>query len=93
MDYRSHVRHLALPKPGKLEDLLELTSRLHSQILDRTRPLWEFYIIEGLEHEQFAMYLKMHHAAIDGMGGMELMKNWFTLCADDEVKACWLGSI
>lgn len=88
-DINYHVRHLALPKPGKLEDLLELTSRLHSQILDRTRPLWEFYIIEGLEHEQFAMYLKMHHAAIDGMGGMELMKNWFTLCADDEVKAPW----
>jgi diacylglycerol O-acyltransferase len=88
-DINYHVRHVALPKPGKLEDLLELTSRLHSQILDRTRPLWEFYLIEGLENDQFAMYLKMHHAAIDGMGGMELMKNWFNLCADDEVKAPW----
>jgi diacylglycerol O-acyltransferase len=88
-DINYHVRHLALPKPGKLEDLLELTSRLHSQILDRTRPLWEFYLIEGLENEQFAMYLKMHHAAIDGMGGMELMKNWFNLCASDEAKAPW----
>ncbi|MBT1449523.1 wax ester/triacylglycerol synthase family O-acyltransferase [Glaciecola sp. XM2] len=88
-DINYHVRHVALPKPGKLEDLLELTSRLHSQLLDRTRPLWEFYLIEGLEDQQFAMYLKMHHAAIDGMGGMELMKNWFNLCAGDEVKAPW----
>jgi len=88
-DIHYHVRHSALPHPGSLDDLLALTSRLHSQLLDRKRPLWEFYLIEGLEKNQFAMYLKMHHAAIDGMGGIELMQNWFSLCADDEIKAPW----
>ncbi|WP_395342426.1 WS/DGAT/MGAT family O-acyltransferase [Ningiella sp. W23] len=88
-DIHYHVRHSALPHPGKLEDLLALTSRLHSQLLDRTRPLWEFHLIEGLENNQFALYLKMHHAAIDGMGGVELMKNWFSLSSGDEVKAPW----
>lgn len=87
IDY--HVRHSALPKPGKLDDLLELTSRLHGQLLDRERPLWEFHLIEGLENNQFAIYLKMHHAAIDGMGGIKLMENWFSLSASDEVKAPW----
>ncbi|AEP29412.1 WS/DGAT/MGAT family O-acyltransferase [Brumicola nitratireducens] len=88
-DIHHHVRHSALPLPGKLDDLLELTSRLHSQLLDRKRPLWEFHLIEGLEHNQFAMYLKMHHAVIDGMGGIELMENWFSLYADEEIKAPW----
>ncbi len=88
-DIHYHVRHSALPRPGTLDDLLELTSRLHSQLLDRKRPLWEFHLIEGLEHNQFAMYLKMHHAVIDGMGGIELMENWFSFSGDDEVKAPW----
>lgn len=88
-DIHHHVRHSALPRPGKLDDLLELTSRLHSQLLDRKRPLWEFHLIEGLEHNQFAIYLKMHHAVIDGMGGIELMENWFSLCAEEEAKAPW----
>jgi len=88
-DIHYHVRHSALPRPGKLDDLLELVSRLHSQLLDRKRPLWEFHLIEGLENNQFAMYLKMHHASIDGMGGIELMEHWFSSSADDEVRAPW----
>lgn len=90
-DIHYHVRHSALPKPGKLADLLELASRLHSRLLDRERPLWEFHLIEGLENNQFAMYMKMHHAAIDGMGGIELMENCLSLSPDDEVKAPWAG--
>jgi len=88
-DIHYHVRHSALPQPGKLDDLLELVARLHSQLLDRKRPLWEFHLIEGLENNQFAMYLKMHHAAIDGMGGIELMEHWFSLSAEDAVRAPW----
>lgn len=88
-DIHAHVHHSALPKPGKLDDLLALTSRLHSQLLDRKRPLWDFHLIEGLENNQFAMYLKMHHAAIDGMGGIELMQHWFSSSPDDEVRAPW----
>jgi diacylglycerol O-acyltransferase len=90
-DIHYHVRHSALPKPGKLADLLELASRLHSRLLDRERPLWEFHLIEGLENNQFAMYMKMHHAAIDGMGGIELMENCLSLSPGDEVKAPWAG--
>jgi diacylglycerol O-acyltransferase len=90
-DIHYHVRHSALPKPGKLNDLLELASRLHSRLLDRERPLWEFHLIEGLENNQFALYMKMHHAAIDGMGGIELMESCLSLSALDEVKAPWAG--
>jgi diacylglycerol O-acyltransferase len=90
-DLHYHVHHSALPKPGKLDDLLELASRLHSRLFDRERPLWEFHLIEGLENNQFAMYMKMHHAAIDGMGGIELMESCFSLSADDEPQAPWVG--
>jgi diacylglycerol O-acyltransferase len=90
-DIHYHVRHSALPKPGTMGDLLELASRLHSRVLNRERPLWEFHLIEGLENNQFALYMKMHHAAIDGMGGIELMENCFSLSASDEVKAPWSG--
>lgn len=90
-DIHYHVRHSALPKPGKMSDLLELASRLHSRLLDRERPLWEFHLIEGLEGNKFALYMKMHHAAIDGMGGIELMEACFSLSASDEVRAPWVG--
>ncbi|WP_299078340.1 wax ester/triacylglycerol synthase family O-acyltransferase [uncultured Paraglaciecola sp.] len=90
-DIHYHVRHSALPKPGKMQDLLELVSRLHSRLLDRERPLWEFHLIEGLEDNQFALYMKMHHAAIDGMGGIELMEACLRQAATDEVRAPWAG--
>jgi diacylglycerol O-acyltransferase len=90
-DIHYHVRHSALPKPGTLDDLLELASRLHSRLLDRERPLWEFHLIEGLENNKFALYMKMHHAAIDGMGGIELMEECFSLAASDQVRAPWVG--
>jgi diacylglycerol O-acyltransferase len=59
--------------------------------LDRERPLWEFHLIEGLEGNKFALYMKMHHAAIDGMGGIELMEVCFSLSGQDEVRAPWAG--
>jgi diacylglycerol O-acyltransferase len=90
-DLHYHVHHSALPKPGKLDDLLELVSRLHSRLFDRERPLWEFHMIEGLENNQFALYMKMHHSAIDGMGGIALMESCLSLSADDEAKAPWVS--
>ena len=66
MDY--HVRHSALPAPGRYRELFVLASRFHSTLLDRTRPLWEVHVIEGLQNDQFAVYNKVHHAAIDGVG-------------------------
>jgi len=71
LDY--HFRHSALPKPGGERELGVLISRLHSHPLDRTRPLWECHIIEGLENNRFALYTKVHHSQIDGMGGMRLL--------------------
>lgn len=70
IDY--HVRHSALPQPGRYRELFMLASRLHGTLLDRNRPLWEIHLIEGLQDRQFALYMKMHHAAIDGAGSMHM---------------------
>lgn len=78
MDY--HVRHSALPAPGRYRELFVLASRLHSALLDRTRPLWELHLIEGLQGRQFAMYNKIHHAAIDGVGAMHMTR---AMCSED----------
>lgn len=70
LDY--HVRHSALPKPGGYRELFTLVSRLHSTLLDRNRPLWEVHLIEGLKNRQYAVYTKMHHATVDGVGGIHM---------------------
>ena len=72
MDLDYHVRHLGLPKPGTMQQLEELVGRLHSNFLDRSRPLWEFYVIDGLADRKVAVYTKIHHAAVDGGAGMAL---------------------
>lgn len=72
IDIDYHVRHSALPYPGRYRELFALVSRLHSTLLDRNRPLWEVHLIEGLHNKQFAVYMKMHHAAIDGVASMQL---------------------
>jgi WS/DGAT/MGAT family acyltransferase len=76
IDY--HIRHSALPKPGTYRDMFQLVSRLHSTLLDRSRPLWEFHMIEGLQNRQFATYTKTHHCAIDGMGAMQMMNSMYS---------------
>jgi len=72
-DLEHHVRHSALPRPGRIRELLELTSRLHSTRLARERPLWESHIIEGLRDGRVAMYHKTHHAVVDGVAAMRLL--------------------
>lgn len=67
IDY--HVRHAALPKPGGVEELKKLTARITTRALDRTRPLWEMWIIEGLSDDRFAIVNKIHHCMIDGAAG------------------------
>lgn len=71
LDY--HVRHIALPHPGSDQQLKDLVGRLMSQQLDRTRPLWELAVVEGLEDGGFALISKTHHCMIDGISGIELM--------------------
>ena len=71
LDY--HVRHSALPYPGGQRELGILVSRLHSHQLDMHRPLWELHLIEGLEGDRFAIYIKMHHSLIDGVSGIRML--------------------
>jgi diacylglycerol O-acyltransferase / wax synthase len=72
-DIEYHVREIALPRPGSQAQLTEQVSRLHSRPLDRSRPLWEIYLITGLARRRVAVYTKIHHAAIDGASGAELL--------------------
>ena len=75
LDY--HVRYMVLPKPGTLEQLEALAARLHSMLLDRSRPLWEFYIIEGLADGRIGFYGKVHHSAVDGQAGVAMATSLF----------------
>ncbi|GAB3457607.1 WS/DGAT/MGAT family O-acyltransferase [Actinophytocola sediminis] len=75
LDIEYHVRHSGLPRPGRVRELLELTSRLHGTLLDRHRPLWEFTIIEGLQGNRFATYSKIHHALLDGVSALRLLQS------------------
>ncbi|MFT5573789.1 MAG: diacylglycerol O-acyltransferase [Cryomorphaceae bacterium] len=78
LDLDYHVRHSALPKPGRYRELFSLASRLHGTLLDRNRPLWEMHLIEGLQNRQFAIYSKNHHAAVDGARSMHLTQSMFS---------------
>lgn len=81
-DIEHHVRHSALPEPGRIRELLELVSRLHGTMLARERPLWEAHIIEGLADGRVALYTKLHHALVDGISAMKLMQNVLTTDPD-----------
>jgi diacylglycerol O-acyltransferase len=72
-DIEYHIRELALPQPGSEAQLAEQVGRLHARALDRRRPLWEMYLITGLAQGRVAVYTKVHHAAIDGASGAELL--------------------
>jgi diacylglycerol O-acyltransferase / wax synthase len=72
-DIEFHVRELALPSPGSDRQLAEQAARLHARPLDRTRPLWEIYLIFGLRGARAAIYSKVHHAAIDGVSGNDIL--------------------
>ncbi|TVT57319.1 wax ester/triacylglycerol synthase family O-acyltransferase [Amycolatopsis rhizosphaerae] len=84
LDY--HFRHSALPQPGRIRELLELTSRWHSTLLDRHRPLWEIHLVEGLPDNRFAMYSKIHHALLDGVAALRHLQS--TLTTDPDKVDC-----
>ncbi len=90
VDIDYHLRRSALASPGRVRELLELTSRLHSSLLDRHRPLWEAYFVEGLNDGRFALYSKFHHSLIDGVSALKLMQRMLSTDADDpELRAIW----
>jgi len=70
-----HVRHTHLPPPGDERQLKRLCGRIVSQLLDRGKPLWEMWVVDGLEGDRFAVITKVHHCMTDGMGGVELLGN------------------
>ena len=74
-DIDHHVRHSALPKPGRVRELLDLVSRLHGSRLAYERPLWECHVIEGLRDGRMAWYTKIHHALVDGVSSMRLLQS------------------
>jgi WS/DGAT/MGAT family acyltransferase len=67
-----HVRHTALPRPGGDHELKRLAGRIFSQALDRNRPLWELWLVEGVADDRFAMLSKTHHALVDGISGVDI---------------------
>ena len=69
---RYHVRHTALPRPGGDAELKRLAGRVFSQALDRSRPLWELWLVEGLAEGRFAVLSKTHHALVDGVSGVDI---------------------
>jgi diacylglycerol O-acyltransferase / wax synthase len=79
-----HIRHTALPTPGGWEQLCALTARIFSQQLDRSKPLWEMWLIEGLEDDRFALISKTHHALIDGIAGVDLATVLFDLSPEPQ---------
>lgn len=90
IDLGYHLRRSALPSPGRVRDLLELVSRLHSTLLDRHRPLWEAHIIEGLQDGRFAVYTKMHHSLVDGVSALKLTMRSMSENPDDtELRVPW----
>src|SRR5947208_16008549 len=67
-----HVRHTAVPRPGGAEQLRNLAGRVFAQRLDMSKPLWEMWLVEGLEDDRWAIISKTHHCMVDGVAGMDL---------------------
>lgn len=91
LDYDYHVRHSAIPHPGRIRELLQLTSRWHGSLLDRHRPLWECHVVEGLADGRVAVYTKVHHSMVDGVAAIRLMQR--SLSEDPDARDCqapWL---
>src|ERR1700712_1918634 len=90
IDVDYHLRRSALPSPGRVRDLLELTSRMHGTLLDRHRPLWEAHLIEGLSDGRFAVYTKVHHSLLDGVSALKLTQRTLSEDPNDqEIQVPW----
>lgn len=82
LNLRYHVRSTALPAPGSEQQLKDLAGRVFAQALDRDKPLWEIWLVEGLEGDRFAMLSKTHHALVDGISGVDIMSVLFDTSPD-----------
>lgn len=86
VDLDHHVRRSAVPSPGRLRELFELTSRWQGSLLDRYRPLWETHVVEGLEDGRIAVFSKVHHALVDGVSAISLMQR--SCSPDPDARDC-----
>jgi len=77
-----HLRHTRLPLPGDERSLKRLVGRLFSQHLDRSRPLWEFWVVEGVDNDRFALVIKVHHCMVDGIAGVQLLQALLQISPD-----------
>jgi diacylglycerol O-acyltransferase / wax synthase len=89
VDVESHIQYLALPKPGNRRQLYTLAERLHAQPLHRHHPLWEVAFIDGLEGGRGAMYVKIHHALVDGISAIRLLLSTFSSSLKDHSQLLW----
>ena len=87
LDY--HLRHSALPRPGRIRELLALVSQLHGALMDRSRPLWEMHIIEGLADGRVAVYCKVHHALFDGVAATRMLQSSLSEDPGEEKPPVW----
>ncbi len=74
IDFDHHIRHSAVPGPGRIRELLEMTSRWHGSLLDRHRPMWETHVVEGLQDGRIAIYSKIHHSLVDGVSASRMFQ-------------------
>ncbi len=90
IDLEYHVRHSALPQPGRIRELFQQVSLWHETLLDRHRPMWEVHVIEGLEDGRFAVYSKVHHSLVDGVSALRYMTLALSPDPDDrEGRVVW----
>jgi WS/DGAT/MGAT family acyltransferase len=82
-----HIRHTALPAPGSDEELKRLAARVFGQRLDRSKPLWEIWLVEGLDDDRFALLSKTHHALVDGVSGVDIVSVLFDAAAEPALPA------
>jgi diacylglycerol O-acyltransferase / wax synthase len=86
-DFDYHVRHISLPRPGTDDQLKWLAGRVMSTKLDRSKPLWELWVVEGVDNDRFAVIAKIHHCMIDGVSGVDLTTILLNVVPDGRVEA------
>ncbi len=86
VDFAYHLRHVAVPGEGGRSDFADLVARIHARPLDRTRPLWETYMVDGVHGDRIGVITKIHHAAIDGISGQEILGQLVDLSPETEVR-------
>ncbi len=94
IDFDYHVRRIALPKPGRIRELLHYVSLNHSTLLDRSKPMWEAHLIEGLADGRVALYTKIHHSVVDGVTALRILGRSLSADPDDRTGgAAWDSSL